>query len=55
MKYDELTDHCIKNKCMITCCIDEHFTALAIISNDACLYYDPLSANVKMIYGGESV
>ena len=41
MKYDELTDHCIKNKVMITCCIDEHFTALAILANDACLYYDP--------------
>lgn len=55
MKYDELYDHCIKNKVAIVCCIEEHFTALYILGSDACLYYDPMSSNVKLVYGTKSV
>lgn len=55
MKYDELTDHCIKNKVMIVCCIEEHFTALNILSNEAIIYYDPMAAGLTLVYGSESV
>lgn len=54
-KYDELFDHVIKDKLTITCCIEEHFTALCVLDAEHVLYYDPMSPNVKIIHGASSV
>jgi len=53
MLYHELVEYIFENKMLIVCCIDSHFTALKIISNDALIYYNPLSSDLKEVSGKE--
>ena len=48
MQYDQLVAHVIDNQCLVTCCIDAHFTAFQVLSSRCLLYYDPQNASVMM-------
>ena len=32
MKYDDLLEHVLSNRMLVTCCIDSHFTAFQVLS-----------------------
>lgn len=49
MIYEELFQYVIDNKCLVTCCIDAHFSAFQILHSKAVLYYDPLHASCQLI------
>jgi len=52
MLYEELLEHVLTNKMLVTCCIDEHFTAFQILENGSALYYDPLGS-LKLAPSGD--
>ena len=35
----------------VTCCIDSHFTAFQVVSDNACVYYDPLKPSLGLVQG----
>lgn len=53
MLYEELLEHVLTHKMLVTCCIDEHFTAFQILANGSALYYDPLGS-LKLAPSGET-
>ena len=49
--YDDLYNYIVNTKCIVTCCIDAHFTAFQIINPKTLLYYDPLSPTLRVAKG----
>ena len=51
MLYEDLVKHVQEKKPLITCCIEEHFTALQVLSSGSGIYYNPLSPHVGYVSG----
>jgi hypothetical protein len=55
MLYEELYEHVTFRQMLVMCCIDAHFTAFQVVSDNknkpAMLYYDPLSASIYKVTG----
>jgi hypothetical protein len=51
MLYEELLEM-VSSQCMtVTCCIESHFTAFQVLSNNSLIYYDPLSSALSFVSG----
>ena len=55
LTYDELFNHVSANQCLVTCCIDAHFTAFQMINKTTLLYYDPLQPCLNVARGERDV
>ena len=55
LTYDELFDHVSANQCLVTCCIDAHFTAFQMLNKTTLLYYDPLQPCLNVARGERDV
>ena len=55
MTYDELFNHIVATQSLVTCCIDAHFTSFQILNSKTLIYYDPMSPNIRVAKGQESV
>ena len=55
MTYDELFNHVASNQCLVTCCIDAHFTAFQMLNKNTLLYYDPLQPCLNVARGENDV
>ena len=53
--YEELLEHVIAQRSLVTCCIDAHFTAFQVLDNNCCVYYDPLKPRLTLVYGDQSM
>lgn len=51
MLYEDLLDYVTKNRVLVTCCIDAHFTAFQVLSDSSLVYYDPLQTSLSLISG----
>ena len=51
MLYEELLDFVTKNKMLVPCCIDAHFTAFQVIGDKMLIYYDPLQSSLSYVTG----
>jgi hypothetical protein len=49
--YEDLVVQVVKNRMLVTCCIEAHFTAFQVISDKALIYYDPLNAEIQLVSG----
>ena len=55
LTYDELFNHVSSNQCLVTCCIDAHFTAFQMLGKATLLYYDPLQPCLSVARGERDV
>ena len=53
MMYEELLDYVTRNRMLVICCIDAHFTAFRVIDSRpvSLLYYDPLRSGLRRVSG----
>lgn len=53
MLYEDLLDYVTRNEMLVTCCIDDHFTAFQILesgrSKPCLVYYDPTSPHLQLV------
>ena len=53
MLYEDLLDYVTRNEMLVTCCIDDHFTAFQILesgrSKPCLIYYDPASPHLQLV------
>jgi len=49
--YEELYDHVTKNNCLVTMCIDSHFTAFQVLPKKSLIYYDPMKSSLQYMTG----
>lgn len=55
MRYEELLEHVTTQGMIVTCCIDNHFTAIQVVKNKkALVYYDPLRPGLTYVSDKES-
>jgi len=61
MTYEQLWDYIVREQMLVTCCIDDHFTAFQILHqgnnpHKPCLiYYDPMNSNIQLVTESDSV
>eukprot|EP00977_Amphora_coffeiformis_P007408 scaffold1600_cov179-Amphora_coffeaeformis.AAC.23 len=53
MLYEELLSHVIQHEMLVVCCIDDHFTAFKVFSDNSLIYYDPCKPQLQK-YDGDS-
>ena len=54
MLYDQLLEHIVKERSLVTCCIDAHFTAFQVLSDHSLVYYDPLKPHLGYVSGKDA-
>lgn len=53
MLYEELLGYIIQHEMLVVCCIDDHFTAFKVFSDNSLIYYDPCKPQLQK-YEGDS-